>query len=578
MTKDQEYKILFESWNNYVQENTKTQSQEKQDLVDFINNNKVNLTADRVVDHLKANYQNLSDIDKPSLDQLKSDIGSILSSVSSLDYSNKENVEKLATQILNQADQAYSKTVYTDTPTLSSDEMFKMRKKAQEKFALGDRTLTKAEMAALAATGAAAAAAKVAGPVLAFAGIKKLGGWFVGKIRKLFPRGKDPDLTAKFGKGAAGGKAAAETIKNAGGKNSLKWAANKAMNKTTTKAGLKLTAKTVGKRALAFLGPVGAAAAGAWLLYDLYDTFYADNKKVDEGIEKSITQKDIDEKILKHIEDLKKDQEFWKAFTSEIGKEIDQIQKTVSAAKVQKGDGEYVNHYHKIKGRSPEAKEKRKQERETIRAIAAKTQERFPKDWKQDSEFLNKVRSWCDKHGVPMQNILALMYHETAFTMSPGKVGFNGCTGLIMFCPNSGMQMIKKDGRQLAAMTRAEQWDYVEMFLDKNNKWKQDPKNIASLYLAVFLPAFAGLPDDAVIASKFGKSDPKLHPRVKRFSDNEIKAWWKQNPANRDRSDKDRITKSGLKPILSRYISKVSPGVISESKIVKIRLKEGEVS
>ena len=215
------------------------------------------------------------------------------------------------------------------------------------------------------------------------------------------------------------------------------------------------------------------------------------------------------------------------------------------------------------------------EEREIIRAIAAKTQERFPEDWKQDTEFLNKVKAWCDKHGVPMENILSLMYHETAFTMSPGKVGSNGCTGLIMFCPNSGMGMIKKDGRQLAAMTRVEQWDYVEMFLDKNNKWKQDPENIASLYLAVFLPAFAGLPDDAVIASKFGKSDPQLHPRVQKFSDKNIKAWWKQNPANRDRSDRDRITKSGLKPILSRYIPKVSSAVIAESKVATIKIIKG---
>ena len=60
------------------------------------------------------------------------------------------------------------------------------------------------------------------------------------------------------------------------------------------------------------------------------------------------------------------------------------------------------------------------------------------------------------------------------------------------------------------------------------------------------------------------------------FSDNEIKAWWKQNPANRDRSDKDRITKSGLKPILSKYIPKVSPGVISESKSATIKISKGK--
>jgi hypothetical protein len=236
--------------------------------------------------------------------------------------------------------------------------------------------------------------------------------------------------------------------------------------------------------------------------------------------------------------------------------------------------GKYVNLYSKITGQSVEAKQKRKQEREAIRAIAAEAQQKFPTDWTQDTEFLSKVKAWSDKHGVPMQNILALIYHETAFTMSPGKVGSNGCTGLIMFCPNSGMQLIKKDGRQLAAMTRAEQWDYVEMFLDKNDKWKKDPKNIASLYLAVFLPAFADLPDNAVIASKFGKKDPNLHPRVRNFSDKIIKSWWRQNPANRDRKDKNRITKSGLKPILSKYIPKLSQFANNDYRSQDIKISD----
>jgi len=330
MTKDQEYKFLFENWRAHVNEQSKTSSQEKQDLITYINNNKVNLTSDGVMSHLKSNYKNLANIEKSDLDNLQSNIEGILSKHSSLDYADEENVQSLATKIMNQADQVYSNTLYTAEPKMTKDQLQTMRAKAQEEFALGDRELTAAEQAALAALGATAVVAK--------AGIKSIGsaigGWFKGKWDKLFSsgvkggkggKGGKPDLKQKFGPGKKGGKAAAKAIKDLGGKNAMKWARNKAIKDTTTKTGLRLVAKTAGKRALAFLGPVGAAAAGAWLLYDLYDAYYNDQNSVNEAAQAKETQQEIDKKILANIEELKKDKDFWNAFTSEIGREIDRI-------------------------------------------------------------------------------------------------------------------------------------------------------------------------------------------------------------------------------------------------------------
>ncbi len=325
MTKDQEYKLLFESWRSFVVKEVKTQQQEKAELTDFIKSNETALTSDKIISHLNSQYEGFSELTNQQKNELSTVIDGELAKNLNKPHTDTSR-ENLANQVLNKVDQLYSKSLYTDNPKLSDDELSKMRSKAQEKFALGDRTLSTGEVAAITAAGAAAVVGKVAAGV----GLGLLGGWFVGKIKKLFGFGKDKtnDLTKKFGKGAMGGTAAAKAVKKAGGKNSLKWARNKAINKTTTRTGMKLTAKTAGKRALAFLGPIGATAAGAWLLYDLYDTFYAeDKKKVDEASQSkaTLTQKQIDQKILGHIDELKKDEEFWKAFTQSIGKEISKI-------------------------------------------------------------------------------------------------------------------------------------------------------------------------------------------------------------------------------------------------------------
>lgn len=176
--------------------------------------------------------------------------------------------------------------------------------------------------------------------------------------------------------------------------------------------------------------------------------------------------------------------------------------------------------------------------------------------WREDKEFLRKVKAYSDLNSVDPKMFLAFIAHETAGTFSPYMENHIGCTGLIQFCPgeNAGMASISMNGAQLKAMTRSEQWDQVEIFYNKNKHkgWHKGGGDIATLYMITFSPAFADFGDDDVIYSK----DPKrADPRVKKLMKNStITKRWKQNPANRNPDDKDIITKAGLrKKLLPNY-------------------------
>jgi hypothetical protein len=262
--------------------------------------------------------------------------------------------------------------------------------------------------------------------------------------------------------------------------------------------------KFLGKAALRAIPTVGIGA----LAYELY-SLIADT----EGMSKEQIEKAIKE--LKNSESYKK---FEKQVKSLIGSEY------------------------------------QREDIKELSRIAAEAKSKYPADWKKDTQFLNKVKRWSRKNMVPLDNILSLMWHETGGEMSPGTINKIGCVGLIQFCPGGGQQDVGKSGAELAAMTRSEQWDYVERYLDKNSKWKKDPANIASLYLSVFLPAFADLPNNAILATSTGTG---VHPVVSRAKS---KSWiqdvWAQNPANRT-GTMGSITKSGLGDILKSKISNI---------------------
>ena len=231
------------------------------------------------------------------------------------------------------------------------------------------------------------------------------------------------------------------------------------------------------------------------------------------------------------------------------GMSKEQIEKSIKELK----NNESYRKFEKQVKSFIESEDQREDVKELSR-IAAEAKSKYPADWKKDTQFLNKVKRWSRKNMVPLDNILSLMWHETGGEMSPGTINKIGCVGLIQFCPGGGQQDVGKSGAELAAMTRSEQWDYVERYLDKNSKWKKDPANIASLYLSVFLPAFADLPNNAILATSTGTG---VHPVVSRAKS---KSWiqdvWAQNPANRTGTT-GSITKSGLGDILKSKISNI---------------------
>ena len=188
---------------------------------------------------------------------------------------------------------------------------------------------------------------------------------------------------------------------------------------------------------------------------------------------------------------------------------------------------------------------------------------------KDDVSFLQKVKKYAENHNANPEDFIAIMYHETGTRELLPWVDNNGptaggCVGLIQFCPGryAGQAVIGKTGSELKKMTRSEQWDYVEIYLDQSwLSWKKNP-TMAEIYMAIFLPEFSRLPDDAVLAS----SDPtRVHPTVaKSKKPNWISQVWKQNPANRSKNDNSIITKKdmgkniALKPYPKNLFSNLS--------------------
>ena len=185
----------------------------------------------------------------------------------------------------------------------------------------------------------------------------------------------------------------------------------------------------------------------------------------------------------------------------------------------------------------------------TIKLKNTKLNKKIP-DLKNDIEFLQKVKNYAKKHGADPNDFLAVMYHETGtLNLDPAAENNNKnpCVGLIQFCPGSGMKVIGKSGAELKRMTRSEQWDYVEVYMNTKKAWKSNP-TLSSIYLAIFLPALSGLNEDAILAAE----DPSVcHPVARRLGDNFLKRVWKQNPANRSMTTIDKkqvsvITKEGM--------------------------------
>ena len=159
--------------------------------------------------------------------------------------------------------------------------------------------------------------------------------------------------------------------------------------------------------------------------------------------------------------------------------------------------------------------------------------------WRDDKQFLNKAEEVASKHGMTRAQLLALIWHETAGTMSSRIENSRGFTGLIQFETMEGSKkarakrlasgkpvnnkkativglsrsMGKKPftKKQLKSMTRAEQLDLVDAYIDMRfkGKYPDDEFMLGRIYCSIIYPVGKMLePDEPVFADS-----------VERFSD-----------------------------------------------------------
>ncbi|WP_428658962.1 transglycosylase SLT domain-containing protein [Runella sp.] len=110
--------------------------------------------------------------------------------------------------------------------------------------------------------------------------------------------------------------------------------------------------------------------------------------------------------------------------------------------------------------------------------------------------FTDKVRAISAKYGFRPDWLMIVMRFESTINFNTGNHG-NGATGLIGFRENTAATL-KTTQAVLAAMSRVQQLDYVDKYLAF---WKAGEKvnSLTDLYMIVFLPAKAGLPDSTVL-------------------------------------------------------------------------------
>jgi len=119
------------------------------------------------------------------------------------------------------------------------------------------------------------------------------------------------------------------------------------------------------------------------------------------------------------------------------------------------------------------------------------------------SDFIGKLVKIADHLGVYPMYILAVMEAEDP-SFSANRLNFagSGAVGLIQFMPRTALGLGTTTSA-LASMTRLQQLDYVEKYLQPYSKEFHSGHNtLADVYAAVFWPAAIGKPLSYVIAKK----------------------------------------------------------------------------
>jgi N-acetyl-anhydromuramyl-L-alanine amidase AmpD len=117
-------------------------------------------------------------------------------------------------------------------------------------------------------------------------------------------------------------------------------------------------------------------------------------------------------------------------------------------------------------------------------------------NWKNDSEFMNKVNKFADEKGIKASDLLAVMASESG--MDPSiKNPKSKAVGLIQFMPKTA-GILGTSTEELEKMTRSEQFEYVKKFFDKTGGLKQGA-TAGDMYAQMYLPSRK---NDAILTKK----------------------------------------------------------------------------
>lgn len=113
----------------------------------------------------------------------------------------------------------------------------------------------------------------------------------------------------------------------------------------------------------------------------------------------------------------------------------------------------------------------------------------------QDPDFNTKLQKIADSLGVEKNALVAIMKQES--NLNPQAVNkMSGATGLIQFMPSTARQLGTTTD-ELYRMNAVEQLDYVYKYFKMVGV--KPGMGVGDLYMAVFMPAHVGKPDNTVL-------------------------------------------------------------------------------
>lgn len=120
----------------------------------------------------------------------------------------------------------------------------------------------------------------------------------------------------------------------------------------------------------------------------------------------------------------------------------------------------------------------------------------LPQEVAQDTDFVQAANSVASNIGIDVGDLFRVIEFETAGSWSPSiKAPTSSATGLIQFIESTA-QGLGTSTAELATMTRAEQMQYVEKYLEP---YKGRINNFGDLYMAIHWPAGVGKSDNYVM-------------------------------------------------------------------------------